>query len=331
MRVPPCIAHAVRRIGVLAALWLGSAPGPAAAGELRLAVSSGPVSLPIYVAHAQQYFANEGVAVHLRPCSSGRHCVQMLGQGQADLATAAELLVTLESFKGSDVALIATLSTSTRHIKLVARQAAGIQAPQDLRGKRVATVRGTSAQYFLDSWLVFQDIDPKDVHVLFLPPDQLTAALQRGEVDAVAIWEPMAATAVAAIGADARVLQSPRVYTQHFSLIAPRLVIATREADVVRLLRALEQAQRFIAERPAQARRILKDQLQGEAGVDKLEEHDFSLTLQQSLVATMEGQARWAERQGQLSVPGQRPANLLQYIEPALLRRTVPGAVSLVR
>ena len=338
MRAPPRMAPAWRRIGridAVAALWVGLwlwlAPGPALADELRLAVSSGPVSLPIYVAQAQRYFANEGVVVRLRGCSSGRHCVQMLSQGQADLATAAELLVTLESFKGSDLALIATLSTSTRHIKLVARQGAGIHAPQDLRGKRVATVRGTSAQYFLDSWLVFQDIDPQDVHIRFLPPDQLTGALQRGEVDAVAIWEPVAAKAMAAIGQDARVLQSPRVYTQHFSLVAPRLVIATREADVVRLLRALAQAQRFIAERPVQARQILKDQLQGEAGVDKLEEHDFSLTLQQSLVATMEGQARWAERQGQAAAPGQRPANLLRYIEPALLRQAVPGAVSLVR
>ena len=64
----------------------------------------------------------------------------MLDAG-ADLATAAELVVTLGSFSRADLAIIATISASSHQIKLIARRSAGVTAPSQLRGKRVGTVQ----------------------------------------------------------------------------------------------------------------------------------------------------------------------------------------------
>lgn len=307
-----------------------AAAGSALADDLRIAVSRGPVSLLIYVAEAQGYFGREGVAVQLQECTSGRNCFQLMSQGKADLATAAELLVSLESFTGSDAAIIATLNSSSHSIQLVGRRSAGIKAEPDMRGKKVATVAGTSAQYFLDRWLVFHGIDPKDVKVLPLAADQLTGALLRHEADAVAIWEPIASATVAALAQDAWVLPSPRVYVQHFSLIASRQAISRREADLIKLLRALARAARFVAERPAQSLQILNTRLGSEHGLSVLSENDFRLVLEQPLIATMEGQARWAAQQGLAQHRGS-PPSLMRSIEPSLLRKAVPGAVSLVQ
>ena len=314
-------------------LWALSALvllAPVLAEELRLAVSRGPVSLPIYVAESQGYFESEGVAVRMQECSSGRSCFQLLAEQRTDLATAAELLVTLDSFRGSDVAIIATLSSSARGIRLVARRSAGIKAPEDLRGKRIATVLGTSAQYYLDRWLVFYEIDPKQVELVALAPDQLARALVRHEIDAIAIWEPIQSAAMSALAQDALSLPSPRVYTQHFSLIASLQAIARREADLVKLLRALARAERFIAEQPAQAQHILKTRLPGGAGSENFSDNDFRLVLEQSLITTMDGQARWAKSQG-LVPSGASPGDLLRSIDPSVLRKAVPGSVSLVQ
>ena len=327
-----CGSVIVRRAlrGICVALSALSFLGMARAQDLNIAVSLGPVSLPIYVAESQGYFEREGIAVRLTECSSGRSCFQLLAQKQTDLATAAELLVTLDSFTGSDVAIIAILSSSTNAIKLVARRGAGIKSPNDLRGKRLATVFGTSAQYFLDQWLVFHEIDPKLVVLVPLAPDQLAGALQRHDVDAIAIWDPIASTAVAALAQDAMVLSSPRVYTQHFGLIANRQTIGRREADLVKLLRSLARAEHFIAEHPIQAMHILNTRLARNPGPETLLEYDFKLTLDQSLITTMDGQARWATREG-IAPHGGTPRSLLKSIEPALLRKAVPDAVNLVQ
>ncbi len=316
-------------------LWvvLGCAAGvrPASAEPLRLAVSDGTVSLPVYVADAKGYFDHEGVEVRLLTCTSGRACFRMLSQDEADLATAAELMMTLNSLAGSDAAIIATLSASAQQIKLVARTTEGMaMAPAAWRGKRIGTVPGTSAQYFLDSWLVFHEIDPKTVSVVALAPDRLAEALKRREVDAIAIWEPIASATAAALGAEVSVLPNPRVYTQHFSLIASRTALAHRAEALTRVLRALASAERFIAESPAEARKLLQARLPDTPAATDLREHDFRLVLEQSLIGTMDAEARWALRQG-LVPAGQGRANLLPSIDSGPLRRAVPGAVNLVR
>lgn len=293
--------------------------------ELRIAVSRGPVSLPVYVAESQGLFRKEGVTVKLDECASGRECVEQLAAGRADLATAAELPVTLHSLRADDLAIVATISTSSTHIKLVGRRSAGVTSPASLRGKAVATVQGSSAQYFLDHWLLYHGVDPATVHVVPMAPDRMAVALARHDVDAIAIWEPVASTAIGALGPDAWTQPSPKVYTQHFNLVASRRAIRDQGDQIVAVLRALGAADRFIADRPAQARAVLAERVPEEGGGERLGEHDFHLRLEQTLITTMDAQARWAS-------PGAaQRGNLMRSIDPSLLRQAVPGAVNLVQ
>ena len=314
-----------------AALLAGLAlPDAAGAGDLRLAVSRGPVSLPLYVADAKGYFSAEGLGVRLMECHSGRQCFTQLEEGQADLATAAELVVALDSLRSSNATIIATLSSSAQQIKLVARRSAGIAVPADLRGKRVGTVARTSAQFYLDSWLLYHQVEADDVQVVALGVDQLVDALGARRVDAVAIWQPIAAQAQARLGVDLAELPSPRVYNQHFVLVVGRALLAAREADVLRLLRALLRAEQLIAERPAEAAGILASRLQLDLALARiaLGEHEYRLSLTPALLSTMDSQARWAIRE-RLVEPGQRVGTLLGAVDPAPLRKVAPQAVSL--
>jgi len=296
-----------------------------------MAVSSSPVSLVVFVAESEGYFQREGITVHMRDCPSGRACFQSLSDGSADLATAAELLLTLNSFKRPDLVILATVSTSSHQIKLVARRSAGIAAPAQIVGKRIGTVIGTSAQYFLDSWLLFYRIDPKQVTVVPLEPDQLVGALQRQELDAISVWEPLASVARASLADDAMMLPNARVYTMHFSLLTTRQMVTSRAADLDKVLRALLRAQTFIADKPAQAAKILRTRLGVEPTLADavLKEHDFRIRLDQTLLTTMSSQARWAVHEGHVD-PGSNVSVPLQAIEPDILRRLAPSAVTLV-
>jgi ABC-type nitrate/sulfonate/bicarbonate transport system substrate-binding protein len=316
--------------------WLGA---PAQAQPLTIAVSRGPVSLPVLVADARQFFAQEGLDVRTLKCSSGRECLKLMSDGLANVATAAELAVVLASGERSDLAIIATLSTSSHQIKLVARRSAGINAPGDLAGKRIGTVMGTSAQYFLVNWLLYHGIEPGKVSVEPVPPDQLAAELASGRLDAIAIWEPLASGALQDLRSDGLVLPNPRVYLQHFSLVTTRKHLGEHEDQLLRLLRALLRAQQFIADEPAKARQVLSTRL----GLSITEaeqnfaEHDYRVRLDQSLAGTLAAEARWAAREGLLKpetpagAAGPGPGGTVPLVEPRLLLRAAPAAVTLVR
>nr|WP_295768810.1 ABC transporter substrate-binding protein [Rhodoferax sp.] len=321
--------HRFRCLTSLLVVWASS---NAMAAPLNLAVSNGPVSLLVYAAEGNGYFKNEGLDLHLVECSSGRSCLKLLTDGAVDLATAADLVVAINSFVRPDLAILGTLSASSHQIKLIARRSAGIASPEQMRGKRLATVQGTSAQYFLDSWLLFQGIEGRMVQHLYLPPDELGAALQRKHVDAVAIWEPLASKAVKLLGEDAFALPNPRVYTQHFNLVSTQGVVAARRPDLMKVMRALARAQQFIREQPDAAIQMLARRLNLDtaAAVTQMKEQDYRLRLDQSLVSTLSSQLRWAVREGHAKGDAELP-NPLRMIEPALLREVAPSAVDAIK
>ena len=322
-------ALALRWIALAWVGWYGAGTA-AQAQAVRLAVSEGPVSLPIYVAESEHFFEREGVAVELRDCTSGRDCYGMLARGEVGLATAAELVLTLNSQKDPETLILAAISSSIHSIKLVARRDAGISKPEDLRGKRIGTTTGTSAQYFLDSWLVFHEIDPASVKTAALPPERLVSALEQHEVDAVATWEPVASNALSMLGAGGVLMPDPKIYAQHFCLMSNRKLVAEQGPMLVKLLRALARAERYIAANQEHAAQILGARLGNPTAVKGLAEHDFHLSLDQSLIATMDAQARWATGQGLLPHTA-RTGNLLHSIEPSLLRTAAPESVNLVQ
>ncbi len=330
LRVPTARRTAAwRRVSALGLLLGLAALRPAACAELVLAASRGPLSLPIHVAEAQGYFEAEGVQVRVQECFSGQRCIQQLFDGKAQLATVADMPMVFHSFERADFSVLATIASSTRDTKLLARKSSGISAAGHLAGKRVATARGSSAHYFLDAYLLFNGVDPTQVTVVGLPPEQVTAALESRQADAVAMFEPWAWRAAHALGADALLLPGPRIYTTTFNLVADRRILAAREYELVRVLRAVERAERFIREQPDAARATLMQRLQlDQAFVDAEWKHfDYRLSLDQSLLSTMENEARWAIREGHIQGRKTIP-NYLDFLHPGPLRKAVPGAVT---
>lgn len=321
-----------RRLAAGLGLALLGALQAAGAADLTLAVSRSALSLPIFVADAQGFFAAEGVTVQLRDCIGGQRCIGLMFDGAADLATASDLPVMFNSFTRGDYAVVATFVTSSNDVKLIARRSAGITAAAHLAGKRVATVKGASAHYFLDAYLLFNDVDPRRVETIHVAPEKMAAALKNREVDALAVWEPNGWMATRAAGPDAVVLPSPRIYTESFNLIATRRALREREDELVRALRALARAQRFIAERPREAQEVLKQRLAvDEAFVGWVwKDLDYRLGLDQSLITTLEAEARWALREGHVAA-GQAVPNFLRFVEPGPLRKALPGDIAILR
>lgn len=241
--------------------------------------------------------------------------------GSADLATASDSPVMFRSFERDDYVVIGTFVTTSDDVKLVARKAAGVAQPGDLRGKKIGVVRGASSQFVFDSYLLWNGIDPASVELVGLQPDEMAQALRTAKVDAVAAWEPFAFDAIGAAKDAAVMLPHSGVYTLSFNLVAHRRLAGARDPELAKLLRAVARATGFIREQPREAQAILRARL----GVDQRFVEwvwpglRFQLALDQSLVKTLESEARWAIRSGH--VVGQTVPNYLRYMHAAPLRQ----------
>lgn len=80
---------------------------------------------------------------------------------------------------------------------IIVPQNSSIQSAADLRGKKVALQRGSSAHYLLLKVLEEQNIPASEVEVVPLPPADARGAFEQGNVDAWSIWDPFLAVAQA--------------------------------------------------------------------------------------------------------------------------------------
>lgn len=326
-RIAPRGRHAARICaGILLSTLALAVPGRAA--QLTLAITHSPSTLAVDVAVDQGYFAAEGVAVRVVECGGGPLCMQKLFDHEVQMTAVSELPVVFNSFQRSDYAIVATLATSTGNIKLIGRKSTGITGPQQLVGKRIGVIVGSSSHYFLDAYLLFHGVDPKQVQIVGLQAEQMTPAFERRQIDALAGYGRHIAAAAKVLGGDAVPLDDPRIYTDSHNLIVDRRTLAEREDEIVRVLRALQRAQKFIAEQPQHAKDILCARAKLDpAFADKVfATFSYRLSLDQSLVSTMEGEARWALREGHVRTD-QRMPNYLDYVAPGPLLKAVPAAL----
>ena len=177
--------------------------------------------------------------------------------GLADVATNAETQLLRFSVEHPDLRIIFNVTEGL--YRIVARRSSGIAGLADLKGKRVATIEPTSAGYFLHRMLATAGLTFDDITAVPLTPlSAMTEALRKGEVDAVAIWEPEGVNSENALGDDAIVFSGDGVYAELFNLNTTSGALAdpVRRAKIVRFVRAIIDATAALKEDPAKAQQL---------------------------------------------------------------------------
>jgi taurine transport system substrate-binding protein len=77
---------------------------------------------------------------------------------------------------------------------LVARNGSGVKSIKDLVGKKVATPFGSTSHYSLLAALQGAGVNPAQVKIVDLEPQDILAAWQRGDIDAAYVWNPTLAS-----------------------------------------------------------------------------------------------------------------------------------------
>jgi NitT/TauT family transport system substrate-binding protein len=295
--------------------------------EITLAISAQPLSAPVYVAQGKGIFLKEGLGVTLVPYSAGVDALRAATSGKADFGTVSDVPIMFAGLEGERMLIVATIASSSEHIRIVARRDRGIARPGDLRGKRVGMRAGTSSEYYLYAFLTFNGIDARHVRTVDLPLACMAGALARGEIDAAASWDPHAAAQEKALGSDAVTFTNRYVYKLDWNIVANPGFVRKHPDAAEKLLRALSEATVHMKEDPSEAWTLTERAIG--SGDFTLSGVDFDVGLEQSLLINLESEARWAIRNGRTDhseVP-----DYLSMIYTKALEKVRPRSVTVIR
>lgn len=294
------------------------------ARPLTLAVADLPHAAPVLVAEAAGYFAEAGLQLRVLHFPNGKLCYDQLLNGQAQLATVADLPYAMNDAALSKAQIVSTISTSRNSHGIVVRRNAGLRSPADLKGRRVGVVKGTSAHFYANSLALFHGLAQNDVEWVDLNPSQPHQPLLDGQLDAAVLYEPWAELAMKGLGIAGEKLVTPLLYTMSFNLVSLSDKQAVSDAELHQFLSAVQRAVLWILKDPNAARATLGNS----PAVKEWSLFDFELKLRQNLVITLEAQARWARREGFVSQSAP-PTDFLTRLRVEPLRSLDPSAVRL--
>ncbi len=303
---------------------------PPQAPALRLGVSTSILAAPVRIAVARDLLAAHGLDAEVTFYSSGKAALADLLAGRIDVSTTADAPIMRAGMEDADLVVLATFIYSNAHGKILARRSRGIETVPDLSGKRMGRTAATTADFFQQVFLIQAGIDLDTVETVDIPTDRLLEALQAGQVDAIATWEPQVHRGASLLGEDAVVFSTTEGLRQTFNLVTRPALVEQRPEDLRRLLRAVADAVAYANRQPAQAQVLVAESLglPLELVEDTWDDYVFKLFLDQGLLLTLEAEARWYLRDS--GAPEQPLPDFLRFIDPSLLRQVAPGSVTLI-
>jgi ABC-type nitrate/sulfonate/bicarbonate transport system substrate-binding protein len=244
--------------GVLALGFLLVTGTPHARGQdvVRVAVGVDPVYTPWWVAQEKGFYQKHGIKADITQFSGGPALADATMAGDTDISSSGTATWMPRIVRGSMVVL-GTMATSTKNYGMAAL--ARIKTLNDLKGKKVGTVGGSSTDYL---WhLVAKKLDAADsvFELVSIQPPELIPSLDRGDVDAFFCWEPWPARAVEISGKDKVHIPATSGdvgYLLNFIVAANKKFVESKPDVTVRVLAALRDAIEYQNSNSAEAVRI---------------------------------------------------------------------------
>lgn len=325
------------RLAVLLVLAFGivacqKTPAPAApVQKITVSFTSQPQCTLVHVALVKGFFLEEGLEVQPEMRTHGKAALQSVIDRQADIATAAETPIMFAILKGENIRVLANIVASNTNNGIMARRDAGIASARDLKGKRIGYVPGTTSEFFLSSVLAANGIPRREIHGVGVKPDEMLAAMQAKQVDAVSIWNYPLSQIGRELAANGLAIYDKEIYTETFNLVARQDFVTRNPEAVQRFLRAMFKAEEFARRAPDEAQRIMADATRIDVGLvrEVWDSFQFRVGLDKVLLITLEDETRWA-MSNKLTDRTQMP-DYLSYLYFDALEVVRPDAIRIER
>jgi taurine transport system substrate-binding protein len=179
--------------------WFGAA---LAAGAMLLGAADAMAQKSVTIAHqdmvvpyrtaiaAKELEKATGWTINWRMFSGGGDVIRAMASGDVKLGEAGSSPIAAAISQGLNLELFWILDDIGDAEALVVRNGSGINAPQDLKGKRIGVPFVSTTHFHLLFALEQFKIGANELRVLNMRPPEIAAAWERGDLDATFVWDP---------------------------------------------------------------------------------------------------------------------------------------------
>lgn len=165
---------------------------------------------------------------------SGPPMLEALNANSIDVARTGDAPPVIAQAAGVPLVYVGGSAPKDRSSAVLVRQDSPIQTIADLKGKKVAIAKSSSANYLIVKVLEAGGLTWNDIQPVYLSPADARSAFEQGSVDAWAIWDPF--YAVAQTKAKARVLRDSAGLVANRDFFLATKSFADQHADIIRAI-----------------------------------------------------------------------------------------------
>jgi ABC-type nitrate/sulfonate/bicarbonate transport system substrate-binding protein len=265
----PIFVSVKARLVVLALLAMGPSLGLELPAAAQTAVSIGTAKDPnlasqIVIAREKGFFKEAGLnaTVNYFP-SGGDLMAAVVGHSVSIGSSGATPTITLRA-RPYPIKILSQVADISGAEQIIVKNS--IKNLDGLNGKKIAIMKNTGSQALFESFVKAYGFDPGKVELVYMAPTEMVSSFSRGDVDAIAVWEPFATRARRM---DGKMLVSGtrseipgkqgdrRIYGDHSVLFATEAFIHDEPATIKAVLTALARANDFIGSNKGEATSIL--------------------------------------------------------------------------
>lgn len=217
--------------------------------QLRIGYQKSSVSMVLAREHKLVEKALPGTPVQWIEFPGGPQLIEALNGGSVDVGNIGDIPPIFAQAAGIDLKYIGVEPSDGKSEAILVPKASAAHQLNDLKGKRVALLKGSSAHNLLLKSLQRAGLQLNDVNLVYLSPADARAAFEQGKLDAWVVWDPYYSAAL--LDGSARVLSDGQGLDPAGSFyIASGAFVSQHGPSIAAILKAFGVAQQLSFDQP---------------------------------------------------------------------------------
>jgi ABC-type nitrate/sulfonate/bicarbonate transport system substrate-binding protein len=314
---------AVGITGLAAGVWLAIA-GVAAQSLVKMTIATGvdPAFSQFYVAKEAGLFEKNGLDVTINTGPSGSAMVPFLINNQVQAAYGSDLAGVINHNIDNNVVAVADGTYLVKWLSVVGRN---VDSLDGLKGKKIGIAKGTGSEIFWNRVIEKKKLNSADYTIVDVEAPEMLAAIERGDIDGFATWEPWPTRTLMAVKGTKILQDAAGIYNNINFVYMNRGWIEQNQATAEKFIRALIEANDLIGnDRPAAAKMVAKFlKMPLELATELMPKVEFDMTWTDRAVATIKVAEEQLTKQKKLKAP----LDYTKYVYSDLIKKVRPENV----